>query len=72
MFLAEGEHAASNFHGFDVFMILFTVVIAAGVVRLLTAKEKNPFAIGFSVVALLVFLFTDAVMIWGWFGGLAK
>lgn len=69
MFLAEEAAAAtSNFHGFDIFMILFTLIIAWGVVRSLTAKEKNKFAIGFGVVALLVFLLTDAVMIANWFG----
>ncbi len=72
MFLAEGEHTTSNFHGFDMFMILFTIIIAAGFFRLLTAKEKNPFAIAFTGVSLLVFLFTSAVMVFGWFGGLAQ
>ncbi|WP_166246368.1 hypothetical protein [Paenibacillus turpanensis] len=68
MLLAEGAQTASNFHGFDVFMILFTIIIFIGVVRLLTAKVKNPFAIAFSVVALLVFLFADVVMVLNWFG----
>lgn len=69
MYLAE-EAAKStfNFHGFDIFMILFTLIIAWGVIRSLKAKEKNKFAIGFGLVALLVFVFTDAIMVANWLG----
>lgn len=69
MFLAE--EAATNvstFDIFDLFILAFTVVIAIGVIRSLTAKEKNKFAIGFGIVALAVFLFMDYVMIRNWFG----
>lgn len=44
MFLAEeaakAAQAASTFNGFDVFVILFTIVIAIGVVRLLASPKK--------------------------------
>lgn len=71
MFLAEEAAAtASKFTGFDPFVILFTIVIAIGLMRLLAAPKKNPFAIGFAVVSLLVFLVMDVVMIMGWMGKL--
>lgn len=69
MFLlgAPGE-TTSTFNGFDIFMLLFTVVIFIGVVRLLAERpKKNLFAIGFGVVSLLVFLASDLAMIKAWF-----
>ncbi|TBL73043.1 hypothetical protein [Paenibacillus thalictri] len=66
MFLAEGAAAASNFNGFDVFVILFTIIIAIGVIRLFAAKKRNPFAIGFGLVSLVVFLVMDVVMFMHW------
>lgn len=67
MFLAaEAAQATSNFDGFDIFVILFTIVIAIGVVRLLAAAKKNPFAIGFGLVSLIVFLIMDVVMVMHW------
>jgi len=67
MFLAEeAAQAASKFTGFDPFVILFTIIIAIGVVRLLTAPKKNLFAIGFGSVSLIVFLIMDAVMVLNW------
>lgn len=66
--LAAATEATSNFHGFDIFMLLFTAIIFIGVVRLMVARpKKNYFAIGFGIVSLLVFLASDAVMISGWF-----
>lgn len=66
-FMLLAETAASNFQPFDVFMIIFTLLIAAGLIRLLMERpRKNRFAIGFAAVALLVFLYTDYVMISGW------
>ncbi|UUZ82660.1 DUF2759 domain-containing protein [Paenibacillus sp. P26] len=56
------------FSGFDPFVILFTIIIAIGIVRLLGAKKKNPFAIGFGLVSLAVFLTMDVVMVLGWMG----
>lgn len=59
---------AMTFNGFDIFMILFTIIIFIGVVRLLIERpKKNLFAIGFGVVSLLVFLASDAIMIKSWF-----
>lgn len=67
MFLAaEAAQATSKFAGFDIFVILFTIIIAIGVVRLLVAAKKNPFAIGFGVVSLIVFLIMDVVMVMNW------
>jgi hypothetical protein len=71
MFLAEGAAApVSTFSGFDPFVILFTIVIAIGLIRLLGASRKNPFAIGFALVSLAVFLTMDVVMVLGWTGSL--
>ncbi|SDE51040.1 Protein of unknown function [Paenibacillus sp. UNCCL117] len=70
MFLAEEAAAtASTFNGFDIFVVLFTIVIAIGVVRQLIAPKKNPLAIGFGLVALAVFGLMDVIMIQGWMGG---
>ncbi|MFE5324079.1 hypothetical protein ACFQ88_35915 [Paenibacillus sp. NPDC056579] len=66
MFLAEGAAQASKFTGFDPFVILFTIIILIGIVRLLGAPKKNVFAIGFSTVALIIFLVLDAVMVLNW------
>ncbi|MCQ6563600.1 hypothetical protein [Paenibacillus mendelii] len=65
MFLAEeAAQAASTFEPFDIMMLLFTLVIFIGWVRLLMARpKKNIFAIGFTTVALLVFLFANYVMV---------
>lgn len=56
------------FSFFDVFVILFTIVIAIGIVRLLSANKKNFFAIGFGLVSLAVFLVMDVVMVMSWMG----
>jgi hypothetical protein len=70
MYLAAEPAAqtTSNFAGFDVFVILFTIVIAIGVVRMLLAPKKNIFALGFGAVSLLVFLFMDVIMVLHWTG----
>lgn len=66
MFLAEAE-STSTYTPFDVFMLIFTVLIAVGLVRLLLQRpRKNIFAIGFGTVCLLVFLLADYKMISGW------
>ncbi len=68
MYLAEqtGE-AASTFQFFDIFMLVFTILIVIGLVRLLMQRpRKNLFAIGFTIIALIIFLFADYVMIGGW------
>ncbi|MBP3966798.1 hypothetical protein [Paenibacillus lignilyticus] len=65
MFLAENATATiSKFDPMDIMMLLFTIVIFIGWVRLLMARpKKNVFAIGFTTVSLLVFLFANYVMI---------
>ncbi|MFC5528893.1 hypothetical protein [Cohnella yongneupensis] len=66
MFLAETE-PTTTYTPFDVFMVIFTVLIAAGLIRLLMQRpRKNIFAIGFGTVSLLVFLLADYKMISGW------
>ncbi|TVY09364.1 hypothetical protein [Paenibacillus cremeus] len=71
MLLAEeAAKTASTYNGFDVFVVLFTIVIAIGVIRLLAAPKKNPFAIGFGLVSLAIFLTMDVVMVMGWTGNL--
>ncbi|NQX47256.1 hypothetical protein HQN87_18135 [Paenibacillus tritici] len=68
MLLAEAAaQEPSKFHTFDAFMIVFTILILIGVVRLLKAPQKNKFAIGFGVVSLLVFVVSDYAMIMNWF-----
>lgn len=69
MFLAEeAAESGSLFSGFDVLVILFTIVIAAGVISLLRQPKKNLFAIGFGAVSLLTFLVMDVVMVASWMG----
>ncbi|WP_407944916.1 hypothetical protein [Paenibacillus cymbidii] len=71
IYLAEEAAAASEpskFDTFDVFIIVFTIIIAIGVFRSLGAREKNKFAIAVGVVSLLVFLFLDFVMVKNWLG----
>ncbi|WP_168123401.1 hypothetical protein [Paenibacillus sp. HB172176] len=66
MFLAEeaAKASTSTIDPFDWFMLAFTVIIAIGFVRLLMVRpKKNVFAIGFTTVALAMFLFIDYVMI---------
>lgn len=70
MFLAAAEatQKVSHFKAWDVFMILFTIVIAIGLFRLLKERPMNKFAIGFTVVSLGTFLFLDALMVVNWLG----
>ncbi|WP_270166156.1 hypothetical protein [Paenibacillus sp. SYP-B4298] len=66
-FLAEDSAAAAASGGiepFDIIMLLFTVIIFIGFVRLLMARpKKNVFAIGFTFVSLVLFLVVDFIMI---------
>lgn len=55
----------SNFDPFDIFMIIFTVLIFMGLIS--AKKHNNKFAVGFSAIALAVFLFTDLIMVLNWF-----
>ena len=68
LFAQEAAQKTSNFTGFDIFMILFTIVIAIGFIRSLMAPQKNWLAVVFSGVALLVFLFMDYWMVMNWLG----
>ncbi|WP_219834368.1 hypothetical protein [Paenibacillus sp. R14(2021)] len=65
MFLAENASTAlAKFDPMDIMMLLFTIVIFIGWIRLIMARpKKSPFAIGFTTVALLVFAFANYVMI---------
>lgn len=67
MFLAENVADASTFTPFDIFMVVFTILTAVGLIRLLLQRpRKNMFAIGFTTVVLIVFLVADAKMVSGW------
>lgn len=65
MFLAEeAVEATKGYEPFDYFMLVLTVIIAIGFVRLLMARpRKNVFAIGFTAVTLGLFLFIDYLML---------
>ncbi len=64
MFLAEEAAKASSFDPFDILMLVFTVLIFIGFVRLLMQRpRKNIFAIGFTAVSLGLFLYVDYIMI---------
>lgn len=64
----EAAKAAAPVDVFDFFVLAFTILIALGVIRTVSAKQKNVVAIGFGLVSLAVFLFMDYVMITGWLG----
>jgi hypothetical protein len=67
MLLAEAAEAStSTYTSFDIYVLIFTVVIAIAVIRQLINPRRNLFALGFATVSLLVFLFMDVVMIKGW------
>lgn len=69
MFLAEeAAKKVKVFFGFDIFMILFTIIIGFGVIRLIKSPTRTMFSLGFSVVCLLVFLFGDLLMVLNWAG----
>jgi hypothetical protein len=57
-----------NFEGFDIFMILFTAILIWAMVREVRRSPKNKFALGFTGVSLLTFLFLDVMMVLNWFG----
>lgn len=66
MLLAE-EVSTSTFTAFDIFMVAFTILLVVALVRLLMARpRKNIFAIGFTVVSLIVFVIADIKMVSGW------
>jgi hypothetical protein len=63
---AEAAKTASAYTSFDPFVLILTVIIAIGFIRLLLVRRKNIFAIGFTFVTLATFVFMDYVMIQGW------
>lgn len=72
MYLAEEvtNESTATFAIFDIFMIIFTVLIAIGMYRLLKAEKRNLFALGFTAVCLLTFLAVDFLMVLSWTGHL--
>jgi arginine exporter protein ArgO len=66
LYAAEAAAKTSSFTAFDPFVIIYTIVIAIGFLRLLSAKKKNKFAIGFSLVSLAVFAIMSVVAVSGW------
>jgi hypothetical protein len=68
MLLSEAAAATttSSFTGFDIFILLFTVILAVAMFRLVNAEKKNLFAIGFCFVSFAVFLVMDFIMISNW------
>lgn len=71
MFFAasNGEEAVKQaFQYWDLFMFAFTILIAWGLYRLLKYDRDNKVGIGFSAVALLLFLFLDVMVVANWMG----
>lgn len=70
MFLADEAAAAStsNFHTFDIFMIVFTILLIIAVVKSISAPVKNKFAIGFAAFSLFIFIVLDVYMVQSWMG----
>ncbi|WP_261303519.1 DUF2759 family protein [Paenibacillus andongensis] len=66
MLLAEAAATTSTYTSFDIYVLIFTVVIAIAFIRELINPKRNLFALGFAGVALFVFGFMDVVMIRGW------
>jgi len=66
MLFAEEASKTSAFDPFDPFILIFTVLIVIGLIRLLAAPKKNKLAIGFAGFSLVVFLFMDWIMVKGW------
>ena len=52
MLLAEAAATTSTYTSFDIYVLIFTVVIAIAVIRQLINPRRNLFALGFAVVSL--------------------
>ncbi|WP_018758706.1 hypothetical protein [Paenibacillus terrigena] len=63
MLLAEAAEAAKKFEWFDVIMVVATLILVVALVRLLSERVKNKFAIAFTTVSLIVFLVADVAMV---------
>lgn len=66
LFAEAAEATTSTYSAFDIYVLIFTVVILIGVIRQVISPKRNLFALGFGTVSLLVFLFMDYIMISGW------
>ncbi|MDQ0902909.1 MULTISPECIES: DUF2759 family protein [unclassified Paenibacillus] len=66
MLLAEAAATTSTYTSFDIYVLIFTVIIAIAFIRELINPRRNVFALGFAGVSLLVFGFMDYIMITGW------
>ncbi|MCY9660546.1 DUF2759 family protein [Paenibacillus chondroitinus] len=66
LFAEEAAATTSTYTSFDIYVLIFTVIIAIAVIRQLMSPKKNYFALGFAVISLLVFGLMDYVMITGW------
>ncbi|OCT13187.1 hypothetical protein A8709_20810 [Paenibacillus pectinilyticus] len=58
--------STSTYTSFDIYVLIFTLVIAIAVIRQVISPKRNLFALGFASVALIVFILMDVVMIKGW------
>ncbi|MFD0696291.1 hypothetical protein ACFQZT_19685 [Paenibacillus sp. GCM10027628] len=63
---AEAAATTSTYSSFDIYVLIFTVVIAIAFIKQLITPKRNLFALGFAGVALIVFGIMDVVMIKGW------
>ncbi|MBD0384133.1 hypothetical protein [Paenibacillus sedimenti] len=63
---AEAAATTSTYSGFDIYVLIFTVVIAIAFIKQLISPKRNLFALGFAGVSLIVFGIMDVVMIRGW------
>lgn len=63
---AAATASTSTYTSFDIYVLIFTVLIAIAVIRQVINPKRNVFALGFATVALLVFGLMDYVMIKGW------
>lgn len=70
--VAEAAEAAGVFSTFDIFMIVFTIILAFAVYRLAKQKQRNLFALGFTSICFLTFLGIDFLMLLSWTGQLRK
>ncbi|MBP1965844.1 DUF2759 family protein [Paenibacillus aceris] len=66
LFAEEAAVSTSTYTSFDIYVLIFTVILAIAFIRQLISPKKNLFALGFAGVALLVFGLMDYVMITGW------
>jgi hypothetical protein len=66
MLLAEAAATTSTYTSFDIYVLIFSVIIAIAFIRQLINPRRNLFALGFAGVSLLVFGIMDVVMIRGW------